>query len=149
MIRKFFLVDDDEDDIHIFNEALQDINVSIRFNSATNGKELLNRLAAGSEEPEIIFLDINMPEMNGWDVLRRLKRAQALSHIPVLMYSTTSSIIDGKKAVDNGALGIYEKPTNFLHLKDFLAELSASSITNLKSTLKSISNSRKHKVYTD
>jgi CheY-like chemotaxis protein len=147
MIRNFLLADDDEDDTILFNEALKGIDSSIQFGSANNGKELLEKLRSGVHDPQIIFLDINMPEMNGWEALKNLKKEDSFKDIPVIMYSTSSFTLEGKKAIDAGALGYYEKPSNFLKLKEFLELLTASPIAELKSTLKSISSSKFHKIY--
>jgi CheY-like chemotaxis protein len=148
MIRKFFLADDDEDDTHLFNEALRDIDSSIQFYSANNGRELLEKLRAG-DMPQIIFLDINMPEMNGWEVLKNLREENTLKNIPVIMYSTSSITLNGKRAIESGALAFYEKPSNFLKLKEFLALVSVSSQEGLKNTLVTIRSSSSHKVYAE
>ena len=147
MIKKFLLADDDEDDTNLFDEALRKINSTIEFFSARNGKDMLDKLNAGKVEPQVIFLDINMPEMNGWEALEKIKKTSTLKDIPVIMYSTSSSARDGKKAVESGALGFYEKPASFLKLKDFLALISASTVTELASTMREISASKEHKVY--
>ena len=73
MILRFFLADDDQDDTELFREALYDINPSIEFNFASNGKELVPKLQMSKHEPQIIFLDINMPGMNGWECLEVLR----------------------------------------------------------------------------
>jgi CheY-like chemotaxis protein len=148
MIRRFFLVDDDEDDTHLFSEALRDIDSSIQFYSANNGRELLEKLRAG-DMPQIIFLDINMPEMNGWEVLKNIKEENTLKNIPVIMYSTSSITLNGKRAVESGALAFYEKPSNFLKLKEFLALVSGSSQEGLKNTLDAIRSTSSHKLYAE
>ena len=147
MIRKFFLVDDDEDDTDLFGEALRDIDPLIEFYSASNGKELLDRLKSGEFSAQVIFLDINMPGMTGWEALESLKNSNLLKEVPVIMYSTSSSDKDAARALELGALGFYEKPSNFLNLKDFLKLISVSSAAELKSTLKKIASSSEHKVF--
>ena len=146
MIRKFLVADDDPDDTDLFGEALSSIDVSIEFNCVNNGKELIENLKSGKfTEPHVIFLDINMPEMNGWECLKNLKKEKEFKDIPVIMYSTSSSVSDGRKAVSFGALGLYEKPPSFLLLQKFLE--SISSATDLKRRLKEIEADKSHKVY--
>jgi CheY-like chemotaxis protein len=147
MIKRIFLADDDEDDTSMFAEALKGIDSSIEFHTAQNGRDLLDKLKTKKHSPHIIFLDINMPEMNGWEALEILKREKDLKDIHVIMYSTSSSIIDGKKAIQKGALCFYEKPPNFQLLKDFLSSISASPLADLKKTVKQIEASRRHRVY--
>jgi CheY-like chemotaxis protein len=149
MIKRFFLADDDDDDIDLFGEALQEIDSSIQFESASTGRELLEKLRAGQEDPHIIFLDINMPEMGGWEALQNLKTERGLKDIPVIMYSTAGSSLNGKKAVKLGAIGFYEKPTSFVLLKEFLAQIATSHVSELKNTLKKIGTSSTHRVYSE
>jgi CheY-like chemotaxis protein len=147
MIKRFFLADDDEDDTSMFAEALKGIDSSIQFDTAQNGRDLLEKLKEQKNFPNIIFLDINMPEMNGWEALEILKRERALKDIHVIMYSTSLSILEGNKAIKKGALCFYEKPTNFLMLKDFLSSISTSSPDDLTKTVKQIAASKRHRVY--
>jgi CheY-like chemotaxis protein len=149
MIRRFYLADDDDDDTRFFGDALKEIDVSIQFKSATNGKELLEKLRRDKAKPHVIFLDINMPEMNGWESLQNLKSEKSLRDIHVIMYSTSSSALDGEKALQFGALAFYEKPTNILRLKEFLKLISASPLGELKAVLKEISASKVHKLYSE
>lgn len=144
MIKSIFLVDDDQDDRDFFFEALGEIGRPISIQSAVNGKEALNGLMLLETKPEIILLDINMPEMNGWDCLLNLKKNETLQHIPVLMFSTSSANINGKRAVETGAVGYLEKPPSYLKLKDFLEMLTRnSSPPDLLETLRMIKLTKK------
>jgi len=144
------VADDDPDDTDLFGEALRGIDSSIEFNFVNNGRDLIQNLKTGKvTEPHVIFLDINMPEMNGWECLKNLKQEIEFKHIPVIMYSTSSSKLDGKKAVSFGALGLYEKPSSFLLLQKFLELISSVSPHDLKSTLKEIEANKSHKVYSE
>lgn len=146
MIRNFFLADDDRDDTDLFGEALRKIDNRIVFRSAANGKELIEQLHTAKEKPEIIFLDINMPELDGWESLKTLKRNENLREIPVVMYSTSAAFIDGSRAIKEGAVCYLEKPFSFVKLKDFLQELTHSSKDELIETLKLIEASKKHNI---
>ena len=121
MIKDILLVDDDLDDTGLFQEALSVVDPQIKFHSAKNGTKALEFLL-GKEPitPDLIFLDINMPEMNGWRCLTELKNTPPLRHIPVVMYSTSIMKMDGQKALSLGAIGIYQKPERFEGLKQLL-----------------------------
>ncbi|SKC65523.1 Response regulator receiver domain-containing protein [Ohtaekwangia koreensis] len=140
------MADDDQDETDLFGEALRDIDQSLELYSAANGKEAISALYRGQVRPEIIFLDINMPEMNGWDCLTTLKSDATLREIPVVMYSTSSAGLDGKRAVQSGAICYLEKPPSFLKLKDFLEKISISSRTNLPATLRAIEANKSHRL---
>lgn len=83
------IVDDDPEDIELFCEAVSEIDKSISCVEAYNGVEALKILQRDQLLPAFIFLDINMPFMNGQKCLAELKRNPVYKDIPVVMYSTT------------------------------------------------------------
>ena len=147
MINSFFLVDDDRDDTELFADALRELDLPIEFNFAFDCEGLTTGLLQDKFNPQIIFLDINMPGMSGWQCLESLKKGDRTKHIPVIMYSTSSAILDGRKAIQRGALGFYEKPSRFEWLKEFLEMVAVSSPGTLRSTLKKLEGSKSHRIY--
>src|SRR5687768_10254806 len=90
LYKRLFIIDDDIEDQEIFMEALKEIDSSIQCFCATNGEEALNQLEREVIIlPDLIFLDMNMPKLNGKQVLRELKNTRTLKSIPVIMYSTS------------------------------------------------------------
>src|SRR6266487_683666 len=88
----FLLADDDADDQQLFKEALNEIDKSIRCLTASSGEEALNKLKTDLKQlPDYIFLDLNMPRMNGLECLVEIKKTNTLKHIPVIIYSTSSA----------------------------------------------------------
>jgi CheY-like chemotaxis protein len=83
------LIDDDEDDREIFLEAVRTINPSIRCNVASSASEAFNLLSNCPSLPRYIFLDMNMPVMDGRACLRKIKKDLRYKDINVVMYSTT------------------------------------------------------------
>ena len=146
LIKNFFLADDDPDDTDLFGEALRRIDNRIIFHTAANGKELIEKLRTTKEKPEIIFLDINMPELDGWESLRTLKENDTLREIPVIMYSTSAALLDGNRAIKCGAVCYLEKPFSFAKLKEFLEKVTFSSRDELIGTLKSIEAAKNHNI---
>ncbi|MGA2880298.1 MAG: hybrid sensor histidine kinase/response regulator [Bryobacteraceae bacterium] len=76
----------------------------------------LGRLALAAAikcPPDLILLDINMPEMNGYEVCERLKCSEALSHIPVIFLSALNETRDKVKAFQSGAVDYISKPFQF------------------------------------
>ncbi|HTJ48637.1 MAG TPA: response regulator [Cyclobacteriaceae bacterium] len=114
--RRVFLADDDADDRDLFIDALQEIDKTIYCYHATNGESALKVLSGDIlEKPELIFLDLNMPKINGKGVLKTLKTSSELSDIPVIMYSTFFSPNDIKEITELGAHCLV-KQTNFKDL---------------------------------
>jgi CheY-like chemotaxis protein len=121
MSKRFLVIDDDTDDRELFTEALASVDPIIVCDQATDGAEALKRLAAKEiDQPDIIFLDINMPIMDGWQFLTRLKKEDAYKHIPVIVYTTSSNQKDKRIADDLGALCFITKPHAFGRLKNML-----------------------------
>jgi CheY-like chemotaxis protein len=121
MANEFLLVDDDSDDSELFCEALHEVDNSVHCHFALDGQDALNKLP--SLAPDVIFLDINMPGMNGWDCLNKLKSDPDCKHIPVIMYSTSSHKTEVEKAFDMGAHSFFSKPSDYKQLKKVLREL--------------------------
>ena len=81
-------VDDDEEDIEIFCDAVREIDPKILCLVAKSADEALRILNSDIELPSYIFLDINMPKVDGNQCLQEIKKDRRLDRIPVIMYST-------------------------------------------------------------
>jgi CheY-like chemotaxis protein len=112
------LIDDDGDDRELFCEALKNIPFHTHCDTAPDGRRAISLLEKKEIElPGIIFLDINMPVMDGWHCLTHLKRSGVLKDIPVIMYSTSTNPEDVEKALQLGAQSFFSKPIDYKHLK--------------------------------
>jgi CheY-like chemotaxis protein len=105
-------VDDDQDDLEMFQDAILHIDPSITVMTAINGEEALTFLSSDTMvSPDIIFLDINMPKVDGRECLRFVKSNNFLRRIPVVMLSTTISDFDKASFERLGATFITKQPT--------------------------------------
>lgn len=104
------LIDDDADDRELFEIALEDSVNNIKFIGVGSCSEALQFLKNGGLAPDYIFLDLNMPEMNGRDCLQELKRSIHLSRIPVVIFTTSSDPEDKKDTLAMGAAEFMTKP---------------------------------------
>jgi CheY-like chemotaxis protein len=86
------LVDDDQDDAYIFNEAIVTIDPNIKCIHVIDGIEALQILE--DMTVDIIFLDLNMPRMNGKECLEEIRKRNRLKDIPVIIYSTSPEMIE-------------------------------------------------------
>lgn len=111
-----FIVDDDEDDINLFVEAVNEIDKTMECFKAKNGEDALARLDALEMLPDVIFLDLNMPRMNGRETLERLKASDRYKHIPVVIYSTSNAEQDKADTKNLGASDYLTKPDSFTDL---------------------------------
>ena len=101
--------DDDPDDCELVCEALHDVDPSILFMTANDGYEALAILRKNRRLPDYIFLDINMPKMDGKTCLLELKKDQRLKNIPVVIYSTTTNTNEIVEMFDLGAFEFISK----------------------------------------
>lgn len=121
------IADDDPDDIEMFIEALQEIDNNIRCMSAGNGYDALQLLnVVNTPKPDIIFLDLNMPKLNGRQCLLKLKQQERLADIPVIIFTTSKLDDDNEEMRRLGAIDFITKPSRFSDLVQLLANLMTS-----------------------
>lgn len=112
--KKLFIIDDDLEDQEIFMEAIKEVDNSILCYSATSGEDALKQLELEVVVlPDLIFLDLNMPKLNGKQVLKEIKNTRALGGIPVIMYSTSFAPRDIEEITQLGAAHHLLKPSRF------------------------------------
>ncbi|MGQ7946858.1 response regulator [Flavobacterium sp. WC2509] len=118
------LADDDEDDRLFFTDAFEEIKINTIVNTVNNGRELLNYLnLPDTILPNILFLDLNMPILNGIECLKEIKLNDRFKDIVVAIYSTSSSDQDVEDTFVLGANIYIKKPSNFNNLKKILSDV--------------------------
>jgi CheY-like chemotaxis protein len=123
------LVDDDPDCRMLIRDAIAECKVSNSVFEVSNGKEAMEFLHrrgryANAPRPGLIYLDIEMPETDGQEVLRQIKASPELRDIPVVMMTGVSDEQQMKLAADNGANSYTLKPAN---AEQFLRTVLAST----------------------
>ena len=111
------LIDDDDDEREIFIEALQDTQLPFKFSYVRNAKHALQQLNFIS--PDLIFVDINMPFMNGIECLKEIKKTVIGKTTPVIIYSTTVDYIR-QSAIKEGASDCIKKMNSIKNLTQAL-----------------------------
>jgi CheY-like chemotaxis protein len=127
------IIDDDEDDRQFFLEVVAQINPTIIFTESHNGQEVLHTLDNTITLPDVIFLDLNMPRLNGFYWLQQLKKNDRTSAIPVIIYTTSKQKEDMEAAKRLGAEHYIIKPNS---TEDLIKEIEFV----LKNILKSVGN---------
>ncbi|MDA6072782.1 response regulator [Flavobacterium sp. AC] len=122
---RILLTDDDEDDRDFFAEALADLQLKNPIEFCKNGVELLDRLYdANLVIPDIIFLDLNMPILSGFETLQQIKEDIKFKNIPLIAIYSTSAAEDGvKNTFELGANAYVVKPLVFSDLKKVLIKV--------------------------
>jgi CheY-like chemotaxis protein len=109
-------VEDDLDDCDLFVEAINKVaerEGEIKCVLASDGDEGLAKLIDFPQNPDIIFLDINMPKMDGKEFVTVVKQNQKLRHIPIVIYSTTITTMDMQIFNKHGVFHFFNKPADF------------------------------------
>ena len=128
-MNKILLIDDDEDDQFMFKEVIESINPTLQCETATNGKIALDKLKVSASLPDIIFLDLNMPVMNGFDFLIQIKKENALSKIPVCIFTTSNIHRDKELTKEFGAQFFLTKPNDFQVLRKKLQQILSADFS--------------------
>ena len=113
---RVLLVDDNPEDLFLAREVFQEHEKQVNLTtcqSAPDALEYLRRHADATDLPDVVLLDINMPGMSGFDLLRAVKEDGALSHIPVVMLTTSGHPKDVQEAYTLHASSYLVKSENF------------------------------------
>lgn len=141
MYKRILLVDDDKDDGELFGEALQEVDASVTFKHLHDERKAYETLGEWPvESPDLIFLDINMPAVSGWDLLRKIRNDESLKHVPVIMYTTSSQNKEARLAEELKATGFITKPTDFRLLVKMLTDIMRTPGDLLQQLLKEFRN---------
>ncbi len=112
-----FYTDDDEDDLAFFRRVIHLIDESYSVITYEDGTQLLNALDNPPPCPSLLFLDINMPGINGIQVLETIRKSEKHSSLPIIMFSTTNDQFVIRKAHALGANFYIPKASTFGELK--------------------------------
>jgi CheY-like chemotaxis protein len=112
-------VDDDIDDLHLITEAFEKYTDHLTVIHAYNGFEglmALDRMCKEEALPCLVIIDINMPVMDGKQMLKKLREGSLYQDLPVILFSTSQSQTDGAFA-DKYDAEFFSKPGKYSELK--------------------------------
>lgn len=121
--RVFFIADDDLDDQELFIEALKGIDNQCKCITAFNGHDAVQQLQEMEETPDFIFLDLNMPRLDGRQSLTAIRQIKAFKDTPVIIYSTSAEKKDIEETTKLGATYFLQKPNRFEDLQNALQDI--------------------------
>ncbi len=123
------LVDDDEDDRLFFEEVLEDLDNPVLLKTAEHGMDAIQKLEEHNGiRPDAIFLDLNMPVLDGHECLKHIRSNSLYDDIKIIMYSTSYNPKIAKILEADGANHYIRKPSNYLSLKEVIK--TALSVIN-------------------
>jgi CheY-like chemotaxis protein len=128
--RSLFFIDDDCDDLDLLCEAVSIIDESIICFKADNSESTLEAFRKDDiPVPDLIFLDLNMPKVNGRELLQEIKKMPSYAHIPVVIYSTSVSQADIEETMKLGASYFLSKPNRFEDLQKSLEHIFSLNLS--------------------
>jgi len=127
------LVDDDNDNVILIEDALQELDQPYQLDAVESGEALIDYLNRHGQYksldnqslPGLIMLDLNMPRMNGREILQTIRASKALHRIPVVIFSTAASDQDIHDCYNLGANSFIVKPTSFNGLVTMMRDLTS------------------------
>ncbi len=120
---RIMLVEDSEGDVFIFRRAMREarlLNEVVVFDDGKDALDWITGDRTDEELPGIIFLDINMPRLSGFEVLKKLKQADRVRGIPVVMLTISQEEEDIVRSYDYGAVSFISKSVRAENLLDIL-----------------------------
>jgi CheY-like chemotaxis protein len=122
--KPILLVEDDHVDVMTIRRALKEIEVANSLVTVENGEMALSYLRdASSDRPCIIFLDLNMPIMNGLEFLQEAKADPALKAIPVIVLTTSEEQQDKVSSFNLGVAGYMAKPVDYRRFVEMMRSI--------------------------
>ncbi|WP_366295565.1 CHASE3 domain-containing protein [Paenibacillus sp. AN1007] len=116
--RQILVVDDDIRNVYALANALERYGMNVV--SAQNGTECLELLEQGTIKPDVILMDIMMPEMDGYETTRQIRERLGLTQIPIIALTAKAMKEDREKCISAGATDYLSKPLN---VKDVLSRM--------------------------
>lgn len=129
---RVLIIEDNPGDVRLLTEALSQLQAPVDIKTASDGSEglkiIFEGIGAPNEDPwqpDLIFLDLNLPKVNGHEVLARLKSDRVKHVIPVIILSSSRAEIDINRAYEAHANAYIRKPTSLDDLNNAVKGLKA------------------------
>jgi CheY-like chemotaxis protein len=122
------VADDDLDDQELIAAAFSEAKVRVVVNAVFDGIQLMDYLLGinrfkGRIMPDLVFLDLNMPLMDGFEALRQLRQYPTLKKLPVYIMTVSRSDLDKEMALRLGATGFYSKGASSKEIRQIVQEV--------------------------
>ncbi len=119
------LIEDDQNDISLIKIAFENAGIDVNLKIITNGEEAINYINKLDKEeklPDLILLDINLPKVNGLEVLQIVKSDEITSQIPTVIFTSSDSEFDMNSAYNSGANLYLKKPNNINDFRSLIVD---------------------------
>src|SRR5262245_28283642 len=133
-VSQVLLIEDNPSDVVLVQESLKESNIQVKLNVVLDGTQAMDYLRRNepfqdAPVPHLIILDINMPKVNGLEVLQEIKADPLLKHIPVVVLTTSRSDKDILKTYGLGATCFITKPLGFYEFMESVKSIVGNFLT--------------------
>jgi CheY-like chemotaxis protein len=118
-LKKVLIVDDNKDIRHLLGHILEEAGYQVFY--ANDGPQALAQ--AQTQQPDLILMDLSLPELDGWEVLKRLRNQPMFSHIPIIALTAFVNVKTHTKALAAGFSYYLPKPFQISEMLKVIAEL--------------------------
>lgn len=142
MLKEVLLVEDSPGDVRLTREAFRDFDKTVRLHVAIDGVDAMAFLRrqgvhANAPRPDFILLDLNLPKMDGREVLACIKKDESLKVIPTIILTTSDSDVDIAKSYELQANCYLIKPVQLDEFENLVRSISDFWLTKVKLTQQS------------
>ncbi len=121
-VKTIWMVDDDADDREIFQEIIENLDCEYNFHGFNNGSSAIARL--DDEVPDILFLDLNMPPLDGYQTLEKIREHTKFNEIPrIIIFTTSISDFDQNQTFEMGASMFLTKFADYNKVRETLKQI--------------------------
>jgi CheY-like chemotaxis protein len=125
------MIDDDEEDLDFFLQALKSIDPSVTLVQSTSAEKILEQLRKGKLPiPNIIIIDLDMPRMDGTEFLNTCKKIEPLANVPIIIYTDSNDRGLEKICIKLGASAFIQKPATWLEI----VQVAKNVLSNVNGT---------------
>ena len=123
------IIDDSESDTMLMEEAIKDTAIANSVHIINDSQDALKFIQrqgpyVNAPQPNLILLDLKMPQLDGHEFLEIVKNDKTLNHIPIIVLSTSTDPVDIRKCYELNANCYIEKPVNFMRFKKVIGVIN-------------------------
>ena len=133
-VAEILLVEDNEDDVYLIREAFDEASLRVSLHHVDNGEKCMRFLRrqgdyANAPSPDLILLDMNMPVMDGYEVMTEIVKDEKLRHLPVVVLTTSYEAADIQKMYGLRCSSYITKPVDFDNFVKAIGQLAGYWLT--------------------
>jgi two-component system, chemotaxis family, response regulator Rcp1 len=120
---KLFLVDDSQDELELLRLVIKRAGLEAELTQAANGESAFRMLKEDGFRPDLMMVDLNMPRVDGFELMKKIRGDEELTYIPILMFSGSATEGDVMKAYRLHVNGFISKPLDLDRYREVMQHI--------------------------